>query len=109
MDTFEALAVVSSESMQHQNFIAVAGTFATMFGRPAPDQQRRAEDVALRILPAMGDFVLTAEPDATLTDLGNALARAGRHEAAASVRAAQEEMRRSVGKLNSRSTRVPAR
>lgn len=67
MDGFETLAVVSSESMQHQSFIEVVRTFAIMLSRLPSDQQRRAEDLILRILSALGDHVLTAELDAALS------------------------------------------
>ncbi len=106
MDTFEALAVVSSESMQHQIFIEVARTFATMFNRLPLGQQARAEDLVLRILAALGDHVLTAELDAALSLLTDALKSSGRFETAMSVQAAQEQLQLSVGRLNSRSTRV---
>ena len=106
MDTFETLAVVSSESMQHQNFIEVVHTFALMFDRlPAP-WQVRVEDLILRILSALGDHVLTAQLDLALTDLIKTLTASARFETAAAVRAAQDQLRRSIGKLNSRATRV---
>lgn len=106
MNAFESLAVVSSESMQHQNFAEVVRTFALMFDRLPPEQQRRAEDLILRILSALGDHVLTAELDAALSNLVSTL-DAARSDTASAVRAARDELERSIGKLNSRSTRVP--
>ena len=53
MDAFETLAVVASESMQHQSFAEVIHTLAVMFDRLPPDQQRRAEDIILRIISAL--------------------------------------------------------
>lgn len=106
MDTFETLAIVSSESMQHQNFIAVLRTFEVMFDRLPPGQQRRSEDLILRILSAMGDHVLTSRLDSALTDLAAQLESAGRLSTARSVRTAHSELAKSVGTLNSRSTRV---
>ena len=44
MDAFETLAVVSSESMQHQSFAEVIHTLTVMFVRLPPEQQRRASD-----------------------------------------------------------------
>jgi len=107
LDAFESLAVVSSESMQHQNFAEVARTFALMFDRLPEDQQRRAEDLILRILSALGEHVLTAELNTALSALIGTLTASARFETAAVVRAAQEALELSVGKLNSRSTRVP--
>jgi hypothetical protein len=108
MDAFESLAVVASESMQHQSFAEVVRTFAVMFERLSLDQQRRAEDVILRIISALGDFVLTAELNSSLSGLVCALNQSAWVNAAAAVRAAQERLQWSVGKLHSRATRSQA-
>lgn len=108
MDAFESLAVISSESMQHQTYAEIISTFALMFDRLPPGQQSRAEDILLRILSALGDHVLTRDLNAALSALVSALARAGRHEAANAIRAARDELGASVGALNSRATRVPS-
>jgi uncharacterized membrane protein len=107
LGAFESLAVVASESMQQQIYAEVAHAVATMLVRLIPDQQERTQEVILRILPALGDLVLTAELDAALTRLSEALAAAGRITTAVAVATAQAELRKSVGKLNSRATRVP--
>lgn len=109
MDAFESLAVVSSVSMQHQAFAEVARTFATTFDRLPTDLQARAEELIRRILPALGDHVLTADLDAALADLTGALEEAGRRAAADGVRAAREGLAGTVGELNSRATRVAAK
>jgi hypothetical protein len=106
MNTVESLAVVSSESMQHQIFASVVHTFAALFARLPPVQQQRAEDLLLRILPALGDHVLTANLDAALTALVSTLAQAERLKTAAAIRAAHERLRRSVGELRSRANRT---
>ena len=108
MDAFETFAVVSSESMQHQNFIEVVETFRVMFDRLSPAQQQRAEDLILRSLSALGDHVLTAELDAKLSGLTRTLQASGRAEVAAAVAAAQAQLSHSIGRLNSRATRVAA-
>lgn len=108
MDAFESLAVVSSESMQHQAFAEITRTFATMFDRLPTDLQRRAEELVRRILPALGDHVLTADLDAALSSLTSSLAAAGKRETAAALQAAHAGLAGTVGKLNSRSTRVPS-
>lgn len=105
MDTFESLAVVSSESMQHQNFTEVVHTFALMFDRLPPEQQQRAESLILRIISALGDHVLTAELDAALSTLVYTLRESARFDTADAVQVAQDKLRLSIGKLNSRSTR----
>ncbi len=105
--TFETLAIVSSESMQHQNFIEVTHTFTVMFERMPKEWQDRVEDLISRTLSALGDLVLTAELEAALSDLAQTLSACGRTDAAMKVRTAKDELARSVGKLNSRATRVP--
>lgn len=105
MNAFETLAVVSSESMQHQNFIEVVHTFTVMFDRLPLEQQQRAESLILRILSALGDHVLTAELDAALSALVDTLRSSARFDTADAVQRAQDKFRLSVGKLNSRSTR----
>jgi uncharacterized membrane protein len=109
MEAFETLAVVASESMQHQNFAEVLRTFAIMFDRLSPDQQVRAEDIILRIISALGDHVLTAELEATLSELVLTLDKSARITTAAAVQAAQNRLKLSVGKLHSRSTRSQAK
>lgn len=107
MNAFESLAIVSTESMQHQNFTEVVRTFVNMFDRLTAIQQRRAEDLILRIISALGDHVLTAELNATISQLISTLEAAGRTDTALAVETAREKLAQSVGKLNSRSTRVP--
>ena len=106
MDAFEDFAIVASESMQHQAYIAVVETFTAMYARLPPAQRARAEDTVLRILSALGDFVLTRNLDAALLALAARLQAAGRKSTADCIRAARDELALSVGRLNARSTRV---
>lgn len=107
-DAFETLAVVASESMQPQTMAEFVRTFALMFDRLPVEQRERANDLIRRALSALGEQVLTAQLDAALTDLVQALAAAGRHSTAGEVQAAQQSLRASIGKLGSRATRVSA-
>jgi hypothetical protein len=91
--------------MQHQNYIEVLTAFTRLFARLPESQQSCAADIILRILPALGDHVLTTNLDAALTSLISALEASERKETAQAVREAQEKLARSIGKLNSRSTR----
>ncbi|HEX5501226.1 MAG TPA: DUF2254 family protein [Thermomicrobiales bacterium] len=109
LDSFESLAVVASESMQHQSLAGILRTLAITFDRLAPAQQRRAEDLIRRSLSALGEHVLTAELDAAITRLVGALLAAGRFDTAALLEAARAELGASVGRLNSRSTRASVR
>jgi uncharacterized membrane protein len=106
LDAFESLAVVSSESMQHQSITEIIHTLTMMFDRLPPDWQQRADDLILRILSSLGDYVLTAGLDAALTALVRTLTDAMRLDTAMAVESAQTGLRASVGHLHSRSTRV---
>lgn len=106
LHAFESIAVVSSESMQHQPFTEVVRTFSKLFGRLPPEVQTRSEDVILRLLPALGDHVLTGELETALDGLTGALQAAGRVDASAKVNIALEALRGSVGRLGSRATRA---
>ncbi len=106
MDTFESLAVASTESMQHRTFAEVLRTLSVLFNRLPSNQQRRTEDIILRILSGLGDHILTAPLDIELLRLAAVLSDGGRAETAAAVRKARDKLARSVGRINSRSTRL---
>lgn len=103
---FESLAVVASESMQHQTLAEILRTFAMMFRHLPPDLQDRAEDMLLRSLSALGDHVLTSELDEMLSQMVAALTAAGRTGSASAIRDAQQRLGTSIGRLNSRATRA---
>lgn len=105
-DTFEDLAVVASESLQHQNFTEILRTFSISFDRLPDDRRPRAEDLILRILSVLGEFALTQELEISLKDLQAALEREGREATARAVGAALERMSKTIGKLGSRATRA---
>ncbi|HET8769688.1 MAG TPA: DUF2254 family protein [Gemmatimonadaceae bacterium] len=107
MDALESLAVASTESMQHQCFAEVVLSFACMFDRLPADQQAMAERSILRILSGLGDHMLTNRLDRDLMALSDSLRRAGAAGTAHAVEVATRELGRSVGALNSRSSRVP--
>lgn len=111
LNTFETLAIVSSESIQHQNFIEVLRTFSAVYERLNEGQQKRVQDIVLRILSAMGDFVLTAPLEAELQLLITTFSSAPHpcHDTIKAIEEARNKFRLSTGKLNSRSTRVKER
>lgn len=106
MDTLESMAVVASESMQHQTCTELVRALAMMLGRLPREQQDRVEDILMRSLSALGEHVLTADLDNALTEAARALEAAGRPRAAMAMGVAQGKLRDSVGRLNSRSTRT---
>jgi uncharacterized membrane protein len=107
LDAFELLAVVASEAMQPQTIAAIARTLAITFDRLPGEEQARVVELALTTLSALGEHVLTAELDGALILLAETLARNG-YAAAEAIRAARDELATSIGRLNSRSTRVPS-
>jgi len=107
MGAFESLAVVASESMQHQTYAEIVRAIAITFDRLPLRERLRVEDLVLRTLSGLGDHMLTTELDDTLTELASTLERAGHAASAAAVRRAQTDLAASIGSLNSRATRVP--
>jgi uncharacterized membrane protein len=107
-DAFESFAVAASESMQHQSCLTVLDALAKIFGRLPASGRRRSEDLVCRIISMLGDHVLTMQLDHVLTELTRVLEREGAAETAGALARAHDQMRTSVGVLNSRATRVPA-
>lgn len=105
-NSLETLAVVSSESLQHMVFTEVLKNFSQLFNRLNKDDEKRIEDIILRILSCMGDFVLTAPLENALENLANVLKRHDRFDTANHLLKAKDELKNSVGKLNSRATRT---
>jgi hypothetical protein len=58
MRAFESLAVVASESMQHQSAAEIYRTFATLYHRFPVALRRQADDLLLRSLSGLGDHIL---------------------------------------------------
>ena len=109
LDALESLAVVSTESMQHQSFAEVVNALAATFDRLTPPLQQRIEDLVRRILTGLGDHILTADVDAALAELTRTLTAAGRTDTASAVHAAHAAMRASLGAAHSRSDRLATR
>ena len=107
MRAFESIAVVSTESMQHQIFAEVLRTFAMLLHRLPTDQQERAERLIQRMLSGLGDHILSAQLDDALAQLSAALSGMGRTETADAVQQARESLSRSLGRIHSRATRSP--
>jgi hypothetical protein len=103
----ESLTVVASESMQHQTYAAILNAIAVLFERLCPAERQRAEDLVLRSLSGLGDQILTRALDDALAALAESLDEGGALDTARAVRVARNQLAESIGRLNSRSTRVP--
>ncbi len=106
MDTFTTLTVAASESMQHQSFIEILQAVTLVFSHLSSQNKIRAEDFILRILSAMGEFVLTLPLEISLNKLVQTLLESGSEDIAKAVETAKNKLSRTIGKLNSRSTRT---
>jgi uncharacterized membrane protein len=103
--TFESMAVVASESMQHQSLAEVLRSFADLLRWMPSDLQPRLDDAIRRIPTAFGDHVLTAELEDALLLLCDALREVGRPDTERLIRRALAQMTELVGTYESRGTR----
>jgi uncharacterized membrane protein len=108
MRAFESLAVVSSESMQHQCAAEIYRTFAEVFLELTPAFQQQASEILLRSLSGLGDHILTRDLDEALMTLSEVMTGAGHTKCADAISAARRRLTKSIGELHSRSTRATA-
>jgi uncharacterized membrane protein len=101
----ESLGVVSSESLQHQSCAEVLSSFATLLPRLPIDVRLATVGSVRRLLPSLGDHVLTGVLDSALLELEAVLRRIGELSVAGEVRRARDAMARDVGTLQARGTR----
>lgn len=103
---FESMAVVASESMQHQTLAHVYRALALAARRMPHGLDEEIEGIVNRSLSCLGDQVLTAELATAIDELADALREEGM-EFAPLVRA-KTLLAWSRGRLGARSTRVKA-
>jgi hypothetical protein len=101
----ESLAVASSESMQHQSCAEILSSFSTLLPRLPADTRHSAVDAVRRILPSLGDHVLTRVLDDALLELESVLRGNGEALVADEVRRARDAMASDLGTLQSRGSR----
>lgn len=106
LDGFESLALVASESMQHQSLGAVMHALAASFAALPVRCKDRAEDILLRSLASLGDHGPTRLLEARFEAAVAALAGDGRNDAAARMAAAWAKLSATRGALHSRGTRA---
>lgn len=108
IDVLETIMVVSSESIQAQTLADAYRTIAILLTTAPDPMAERLTDVIRRSLSALGEHVLTRDLDMSLDRIVAALESRGFHRDAAAVMDARAAFARSLGILNSRSTRVPS-
>ncbi|MDP3267906.1 MAG: DUF2254 family protein [Legionella sp.] len=106
LDAFENLGVVSSESMQHQSFYRILNSLGLAYHRQGAQEKQRIESVILTLLSVLGEHALTHRLDQSLTDLAKLMESEDRIYVADAIKTAHHKLKESVGKINSRSTRV---
>ncbi|WP_267361521.1 MULTISPECIES: DUF2254 family protein [unclassified Methylobacterium] len=106
-DALEAVIVVASESIQPQTLAEAITTLAILLRHVGQPTAKRLADVSTRALSSLGEHVLTRQLEAALTDLSEALLERGFASVADAVSTSMADLSASLGKLNSRSTRVP--
>jgi len=107
-DALEAIIVVASESIQPHTLAEAVSTLAILLEHVCAPLADRLADIARRALSSLGEHVLTRELESALRQLEASLRRRGDTGGADAVAAATQDLARSLGTLNSRSTRVPA-
>ena len=91
LSTLESLAMVVSESKQHQGLAAVLHTLARLLPRLPRKPKERAEELLVRVLPTLDKHGLTRELDYALASLVEALEEIGNAEVAQLVRDARQQ------------------
>ncbi|MCJ2013627.1 DUF2254 family protein [Methylobacterium sp. J-076] len=102
-----AIGVVASESMQNTLAAEVWRTLATLIDDVPAERLPALTDTVRRLLPSLGDHVLTRDLEQELRGCRCALESRGEARAADEIEAATGQLAESIGVLNSRGTRVP--
>jgi hypothetical protein len=92
--------------MQSQTLAEALTSLAILIRHVGQPTIGRLVDIARRALSSLGEHVLTRQLEVALADLSSALDERGFTGVAAAVCNASVELATSLGKLNSRSTRV---
>lgn len=102
----ESLAVVASESMQHQTLAEVYRALELGIRRFPDALRAQTDEVILRSISALGDHVLTTRLDEAIQQLASTLADHRCASTADALRQARSILMESIGVLNSRATRT---
>lgn len=103
---FESIAVVASESMQHQTLATVYRAIDFCLQHAPDDLVSSLADVTRRSLSALGDQVLTQELQQAMVKLAQMLRARSSETTALEVESACNRLAETIGSLHSRGTRV---
>ena len=101
------IGVVSSESLQNRLLSEVLRSLAALIEDAPADRLPLLTDPVPRLLSALGDHVMTRDVEGSLSACEDALRGRGATETADALHEAAAGLGRSLGRLNSRGTRVP--
>lgn len=107
-DALETVIVATSEAMQAQTVASAIQTLDLLLDQFSGRAADRIADIARRALSGLGEQVLTRELEAALDSLRATLERRGLNELAGCYETATRSLVQTLGRLNSRSTRVPS-
>ena len=107
INILETIILVSSESIQASTLADAIHTVAVLLVRVPQPLAERLADVARRALSGLGEHVLTRDLELSLGELALALRQRDFAEMSDAVNEATAAFALSLGRLNSRSTRVP--
>lgn len=106
INVLETIVLVASESIQAQTVADTLHTIAVLLVRVPQPLAERLVDVTRRALSSLGEHVLTRDLEIALGELAIALDQRGFNDMSDAVSEATAQFGLSLGKLNSRSTRV---
>ncbi len=106
LESLEALAVVSTESLQQETFVEVLQAYRLIFPRLPEQLQARGCASVCCLVTALGDLVLTPQLENALERFARTLLELGHADTANVLMRAKREMASRSGALGARSTRA---
>jgi hypothetical protein len=106
LEALEAIAVVSTESLQPETFEEVLHAYRHVFSRLPEHLQRRGCTSVRRLVTGLGDLVLTPQLEDALEEVARTLRELGHADTADILERAKREMASTASTLGARSTRA---
>lgn len=106
IEALEAIAVVSTESLQPETFEEVLHAYRHTFPRLPEHLQERVCTSICRLVTGIGDLVLTPQLEKALEEVVRTLRELGHGETADVLKRVKQELASTAGRLGARSTRA---